>query len=132
MPLEIKSKSVSSLPIKNPSLPIKKKEIGVSYGEHLTAKPIIAHTTHETKIKGIEMPSGGTESETLHPGVFGTGLSITVDGGRTLNLGNFESSRIGVSITVPCAPENLEEAYDWATTWISDKINTATSEAKGE
>ena len=73
------------------------------------------------------------DSTLQFPGYFckkATGCSITVAGGRTLNLGNYESARIDVAITVPCDPEVLQGAYDWASDWVSSKITEAVSQVK--
>lgn len=105
------------------------------YSSHLktpTAKPITGSSTTTKVVAGTEMPAGISESETIHPGVFTDGMSITVEGGRTLNLGNYESARVGVSITVPCDKDTLNDAYTFATEWVSEKINEAVELAKGE
>jgi hypothetical protein len=45
-----------------------------------------------------------------------------VEGGRVLNLGNYESARITVAITVPTTVDQLSEAYEFASDWVSAKI----------
>jgi gamma-glutamyltranspeptidase len=57
-------------------------------------------------------------------------MAITVEGGRVMNLGNYETARIGVSITVPCSTATLDEAYNFGTTWVSEKIEEAVKAAK--
>ena len=47
-----------------------------------------------------------------------------------MNLGNYETARVGVTITVPCSKDTLEEAYNYATEWVSAKINEAVGMAK--
>lgn len=109
-----------------------KPTVGKDYGEHLGTKPITAHTSTMKTVKGKEQPSGMSETETVHPGVFTSGMTITVEGGRTINLGNFESARVGVTITVPCDQAGLNDAYEWATNWVSERIDEAMKEAKSE
>jgi hypothetical protein len=43
--------------------------------------------------------------------------------GLTLNLGNFESARIDVSISLPCYCEEVEEAYDYARQWVEKRLD---------
>ncbi len=107
----------------------------VDYSKHLGAKPILSMTTVEKTIKGKPVAVGASsETQEVHPGVFTkkiSGMSIAVEGGRTLNLGNYESARIGVTITVPCEADTLNEAYTYASTWVSDRIEECVKDAKG-
>lgn len=110
---------------------------GTDYTEHLgfaaqKSKPVTGIVTKEQTVSGKTIAGGTSETSTLHPGVFTNGMSITVEGGRTLNLGNYESARIGVHITVPCDNDSLNEAYEYATNWVSEKIDEAVKIAKGE
>jgi hypothetical protein len=97
-------------------------------GENLKVKPVTGSVSVE---KGTQLLHSGTE--VLHRGVYMTPSSLTlaIEGGRTINLGNYESARIGVTITMPCEKESLEEAYSWATDWISTKMEEAVNVAKG-
>ena len=81
-------------------------------------------------VKGEEIAGSLSETQTLHSGVYSDGMSIRVEGGRVMNLGNYETARVGVTITVPCSKETLEEAYSYATEWVSEKINEAVAQAK--
>lgn len=53
-----------------------------------------------------------------------------VDVSYTKNLGNYESLRVGVSIALPCAPEEIEEttvkAHTLAETYVNDFVREAT------
>lgn len=103
---------------------------GVGYQQHLQSKPVTGMVSTSKAVQGKEIATSLSETETLHPGVFSNGMSITVEGGRVMNLGNFETARVGVSITVPCSKDSLEEAYEYATTWVSEKIEEAVKSAK--
>jgi len=50
--------------------------------------------------------------------------SVTVEYGATINLGNFESVRIGVSVTVPCYVEELDQTYEFAQAWAEARITS--------
>jgi len=47
---------------------------------------------------------------------------VTVDYALTVNLGNFESAKIGVSVTVPCYAEELSQAYEFAQAWAEERL----------
>lgn len=111
--------------------------LGVDYGfgdsqmAVKMVKPVKGVVTTQVKHSGDAIPSEKEEEEVINPGVFGSGMQIAVEGGRTLNLGNFESARVNVTITVPCDPDTLNEAYEFATGWVSDKLEEAVKAAKG-
>jgi len=42
--------------------------------------------------------------------------------GLTLNIGDYESARVDVSIEVPCYPEDVEAADDWASNFVEKRI----------
>lgn len=106
-------------------------KVGPDYMQHLTTKPVTGMVSSSKSVKGQQMAESASETQTLHPGVFSNGMSITVEGGRVLNLGNYETARVGVTITVPCSPDTLNEAYAYATGWVSEKIEEAVKMAKG-
>lgn len=107
---------------------------GVDYATHLTpktvTKPITGYQTTAKKIGNEPEAQEVTETQTIHKGIITDGHVIRVAGSRTLNLGNFESARIEVGIEVPTSKDELEDAYEFATTWVSDKIDSAVKLAK--
>lgn len=48
---------------------------------------------------------------------------VKAGAGLTLNLGNYESLRVDCSVSIPCSPTRIQEAYDIASQFVSDKIN---------
>jgi hypothetical protein len=110
------------------------------YAEHMVSTPVVATTTVHTKLnKGKGVPKEeklmASENETLSKGTVIPADQlhlIEVGGGMTINLGNFESTRIDVRLTVPCTKDDLEEAYEFATNWVGEKIGKAVAEAKGQ
>jgi hypothetical protein len=103
---------------------------GPDYHKHLMSKPITGMESSSKSVSGEKVAESTGETQTLHPGVFTNGMSITVEGGRVLNLGNYETARVGVTITVPCDKDTLNEAYIFATGWVSSKIEEAVKLAK--
>jgi hypothetical protein len=67
-------------------------------------------------------------SEEVAPAIATDGTSIYVGGSRTINMGNFESVKITVGITLPCNKTDLNESYEMASDWVSEKIMDATKE----
>lgn len=55
---------------------------------------------------------------------------VTVRYGLTMNLGNYESARVDVEVTVPCYKEELEEGYAEAVTFVEEKINKEVHEIR--
>lgn len=47
---------------------------------------------------------------------------VQVAAGGTYNLGNFESMRLDVSVTLPCLPSDIEETYERASDFVSVKL----------
>jgi hypothetical protein len=105
------------------------KKMGVDYQKHLVT-PVTGMVSTSKSIGSEVIAQSTGETQTLHPGVFSDGMSIRVEGGRVMNLGNYETARIGVTITVPCTKETLNEAYTYATDWVSERINEAVKLAK--
>jgi hypothetical protein len=126
-----------------PVIPAKPEKplAGPDYSEHLgkpktvMAKPVVGLVTVEKKKKGEVTDQVPTETVVEHPGLmFGNNplMEIVVEGGRTMNLGNYESAKVGITIKVPCDPDQLQQAYEFATDWISKKLEEALKDAKGE
>jgi hypothetical protein len=59
---------------------------------------------------------------------------VGVDGGLTKNLGNFESARISVSVTMPCAPTEaaIRKAYDKASALVDEFMDLEYKKAVGD
>jgi hypothetical protein len=86
-------------------------------GKGVKDEQLVSSTT-ETFIKGPLIP----------PSVL---CHIEVGGGQTISTAPYESARIDVRLTVPCAKDDLNDAYDWASNWVSEKIGEAVAAAKG-
>lgn len=62
----------------------------------------------------------------------GANATINVSSGITLNLGNYESLRIDVGITLPCKPtkKDVEDTYARCIEWVEEKLAQQTAEVK--
>lgn len=50
----------------------------------------------------------------------------------TMNLGNYESTRINVSIKVPCLTEEIDAVFEYGQNWVNGKLEHLIGEIKGE
>lgn len=104
------------------------------YAKQVVSHPAMAVTTKQI-VKQDTISEYPSVSEVVHPGIFNqknTGVSVAFSAGRTINLGNFTSAKIGVTITVPCDPERVDEVYVWASQWAGDKLEKEIKDAQGE
>lgn len=128
---------------------IKPSQKANEFDAHLGGEGVSA-PTHKTKIakKFMLLPAMGSvsatsnegktlidEKHTVNKGVMGDPsqlCQIHSGGSHTINLGNYESAKISVGITVPCNKDEINETYDFATDWVSQKLAEAIKIVKGE
>jgi hypothetical protein len=48
--------------------------------------------------------------------------SISVKAGITINLGNYESGRVDVMLTMPCYPEEIDGVYEDVKSWVDARV----------
>lgn len=106
---------------------------GAEYDKHLGEAK--ASTTVDTAHKGQQQTSA-TNNETVKTGETGTVnaanlLRLRVEGGQTFNLGDYNSAKVGVSIEVPTTFKALEKAYEFASNWVSGKIEEVAKSITG-
>lgn len=70
--------------------------------------------SEETEVQEI------LSSETFPVGV--EPAFVRVSAGNTYNLGNFESMRLDVSVTLPCLPSQIEATYTRASDFVAEKL----------
>jgi hypothetical protein len=56
--------------------------------------------------------------------------SVRVGMGMTISLGNYESVRIDVNLSVPCYKEEVNDAYAYASEWVQAKTLAEAQAAK--
>ena len=72
-----------------------------------------------------------TESGTMEIRPFETHpATVSVKGGATVNLGNYESARVDVLLTVPCYLEEVDDIYPKVKEWVDQKLATEYQELK--
>lgn len=64
-----------------------------------------------------------SKDETIEVKTFVTPpASIELGYGLTLNIGNYESARVDVKLSVPCYKEEVDDAYAWAKKWAEERL----------
>lgn len=117
------------------ALKIKAKSGGETseFTSHLEDKvvaSVVGTVSMQKKVSGSQLAETSTQ-EHVSKGVLlnkSEMFSIHVSGGQTVNLGNYNSAKIGVAITVPTTKEELDDAYAFATDWVSKKLTQAMKE----
>lgn len=95
------------------------------HGKELEERKLAATQAYVTKqfVVGKKEGVPQTTEETLAVHRFATDAAkIEVSLGLTLNLGNYESARLSVGMTVPCYKEESDDAFNWAKEWISERL----------
>ena len=50
--------------------------------------------------------------------------------GATINMGNYESARVQVNVTVPCYREEVAGAFSWAKDFVEERFKKEVAEAR--
>jgi hypothetical protein len=56
--------------------------------------------------------------------------TVGVELGATVNMGNYESARVLVSLTVPCYREEVDGACSWAKDFVEERFKKEIAEAR--
>lgn len=71
------------------------------------------------------------QTETLEVRTFAAPpAQVELGYGLTLNIGNYESARVDVKISVPCYREETDAAYEWARGWAEERMRREVNEIK--
>lgn len=96
--------------------------------------PTTAGQRHTTVVKKTTISKGVSNEEELkqeHETLPANGVMqvdhpalVRVGVGSTLNMQNFQSLRIDVSVTLPCAPttDAIQETYEQASEFVAEKL----------
>ena len=87
----------------------------------LTDKQIVANTTVSSKVNGVENSKDTTEA--LGSVISSKPLcNVGVNAKQTVNMGNYNSISVGVSINVPCEYQDIDETYIFAKTFVDNRM----------
>ena len=105
-----------------------------TYMDHLASKPVVAKMQTATKMAGEQWSEEVEKTEVINPGVMlpkDEMMQLHYEGGQTINMGNFNSAKFTVGVTMPTTKDTLAADYDWVTDWVSAKIAEAAQGIKG-
>lgn len=54
--------------------------------------------------------------------------TVVVSTQMTQNLGNYNSLKVGVSLSMPCLPDEVDKTFEDVAQWVSQKIDELMSE----
>lgn len=118
-------------------LSIKKPEGTVgkasNYDKHMTAQQAVGTVQATKTVKGKIPTLVLDTTEVVHTGVVAAPeemCHVSVSGDQTINMGNYESVKIHVGLTMPCKKADIEETFEYVSDWVSSKMKKATEETK--
>lgn len=105
------------------------------YSAHLSGSQSIASVSKQKmaleggKVMPVGAPKESTEAA-MESGLIPPSklCQVTFGGGRKFNIGNYESMDVHVRVTVPCTLETLPEMYEFASDFVSEKMQQAAEE----
>lgn len=59
------------------------------------------------------------------PAIVGVGFGLTI------NMGNFESCRLDVTVQMPCYAEEVSDCYEASRKWVEDRVKVELADIKG-
>ena len=78
-----------------------------------------------------KVASEHSEEETLEVRQFVTPpAKIGLEYGLTVNMGNYNSARVSVTLELPCYVEEINEAYHFAEEWVAARISLEKDQLK--
>ena len=88
----------------------------------LSFKPATLSASVEAK-QGGQVVHQDSEDQLLGHTISDTQLcNVGVEASNTVNLGNYNSMRVGVSVHIPCEFNDLEKTYTLAQNWVNAKM----------
>lgn len=94
-------------------------------------KGTLSVTINRTQIGTIKEDS--EEREQIEVSRFATEPAyVGVAIGTTMNMGNYESLRMEVRITLPCYVEEIDEIYLKAKDWVDERLDKEIADIRGK
>jgi len=99
------------------------------------APPVIKETvksmtaTVTTVYGNIGLPASKDEEIAVRTFVTNPAM-VEIGYGLTLNIGNYESARIDVRVSLPCYVEETDQAFAFAKKWTEERIQTEVKEIR--
>ncbi|QXN72668.1 hypothetical protein RCZAHN_59 [Rhodobacter phage RcZahn] len=103
-----------------------------------TKKATPAKATVSTELK----ESGKVVAENSHEETPNLGVKPNISGEQwcavgfeasyTHNLGNYQSARVQVSLSIPCPHSEIDDVYDMAKSWVDARVQKLVEELNGD
>lgn len=81
----------------------------------------VKHSSGAVKTKSTTVPVTMEQA--------GPWCEVGVVAGQTINLGNYNSARISVSVKMPCTKKDLDATFDQAMEWVDERMSTLIKQA---
>jgi hypothetical protein len=95
----------------------------------VTKKPGKATISVQHKGTGVEQTTQQAvgEPKTLE----GATCNVGIEASMTINLGDYNSVRIGCSLHLPCYHDEIDEVFDFGKQWVDEKMQQLRAEVDG-
>lgn len=101
------------------------------YSKHFSME-VLGTTTVEKKtpVGVVQTEEVEKVASPLLSGTLNQNASVMIGASRTVNLGNYESAKISVAVTLPCEVSSISEIYEFGVTWVNKKMEEALTDNK--
>lgn len=97
------------------------------------AVKVIKAQSKGSAVTTVKHPSGAAVTKEFSIPVESAGeplCEVGIVAGQTINMGNYNSARISVSLKMPCTKADLEATYEEALGWVDQKMTELIEQAK--
>lgn len=103
-------------------MPIKMVKKSDAEQKVVEAQPVVADTSVVEKHLG-KVVSENAKSEIVGHATGTPPLcNVGVEASSTINMGDFNSIRVGVSLHIPCEFNDIDKTYELAQSWVNAKM----------
>lgn len=98
------------------------------YSKHLGAPEAVKSKV----VTGTVQVANAQTQVPVHKAVIDGGCKVGCSGGRTINLGDFNSVKIAVWLEMPCSKDSIAETFDYVSDWVGEQLDQATKSIGGK
>lgn len=96
-----------------------------------------AQTNVQEKHKGQVISDKSTEEKVdvpppEHPPQDKPWCEVGVEASYTMNMGNYNSTRLSVSLKIPCLHEEIDTVFEYGKDWVDSKMQSMIGEIEGQ
>ena len=97
----------------------------------MTVLPTTVVVTRQRFLSGKSVAPEEIEEYTLAIHKFATEPAVVgVERGLTINLGDYNSTKVSISLYMPCYAEEVEDTFALVEKWVEDKTLKVANEAR--